>query len=110
MEDGRWKLEVGHGAPNSQPPTPNSQPHVPESQGIHQLEVKPQCRMLETDMKTNRDIQRFKAARRKELVKSQGADKAQIKNFTLAAANTIRHQTLDVSRVELLEHEISPDN
>jgi len=61
-------------------------------------------------MKTNRQVQKFKAARRKELLKDHAASKVQMKDFTLAAANTIKNQPLDVSKVEILEHEISPDN
>ena len=61
-------------------------------------------------MKTARQAQRFKALKRKELPREDAAGRVRIENFTLAAANKIKRQPLDVSGVEILEHEISPDN
>ena len=61
-------------------------------------------------MKTNRQVQRFKAKKRKELAEKHGKGELSVKDFTLAEANVIRNQPLDVSRVEVLEDEVSPDN
>ena len=44
------------------------------------------------------------------MAKNYAAGKVQIKDFTLAAANTIKNQPLDLSKVEVLDHEINPDN
>ena len=60
-------------------------------------------------LKTCRDVQKFKAQRRKALLKDYAAGKVQLQDFTLAAANTLKHQPLDLSRVEILDHEIDPE-
>jgi len=60
-------------------------------------------------MNTNRQVQQFKALKRKELRRKHANGKIKLADFTLAAANKIKRQPLDVSRVEILEHEISPD-
>lgn len=64
----------------------------------------------EAIMNTARQVQRFKALKRKERPREHAAGRIRIGNFTLAAANRIKRQPLDVSGVEVLEHEISPDN
>jgi hypothetical protein len=56
-----------------------------------------------------RQAQKFKALKRKELPKHDAAGRAKTGNFTLAKVNKITRQTLDVSGVEVLEHEITPD-
>jgi len=60
-------------------------------------------------MNTSRQVQRFKALKRKELRRKHANGKIKLAAFTLAAANKIKRQPFDVSRVEILEHEISPD-
>jgi hypothetical protein len=60
-------------------------------------------------LNTSRQVQRFKALKRKELRRKHDKGRIKLANFTLAAANQIKRQSLDVSRVEILEHEISPD-
>ena len=60
-------------------------------------------------MKTARQVQKFKAESRKELNKNRAAGTGHITQSSLAAANTLKKQLLDVSRVELLEDEITPD-
>lgn len=57
-----------------------------------------------------RTIQRFKALKRKELAKKVASGKMRIEDFTLAAVNTVKRQALDVSEVEVLDHEISFDD
>jgi hypothetical protein len=69
-----------------------------------------ECHMFRVRMKTNRQVQQFKAKRRKELANSRAAGTVQVRDFTLAAENVIRNQELDVSRVEVLEHEIAPED
>jgi len=59
-------------------------------------------------MNTAKQVQRFKAWKRKELSRSQAAP-GRSDDITLAAANRIKRQPLDVSGVEILEHEISPE-
>lgn len=61
-------------------------------------------------MKTIRQVQEFKAKRRKGLAKSRTAGTVQARVFTLAAENVIKTQELDVSRVKVLEHEIAPED
>ena len=61
------------------------------------------------NMTTSRQVQRFKVLKRRELLREHSKGTLRIADFTLAAANTIKQQPLDVSRVEVLEHEISPD-
>jgi hypothetical protein len=61
-------------------------------------------------MHTARQWQRFKALKRKELARQHAAGRVRTEEFTLAGANTIKRQPLDVSGVEVLEHEINPDN
>ena len=61
-------------------------------------------------MKTAPQAQRFKAAKRKELARRHAAGKVRLDDFTMAAANQIKRQPLDVSGVEILDHEIGPDN
>ncbi len=56
---------------------------------------------------TPQDVQRFKALSRKKLVRRNGRRNGA--TFSLAVANRIKHQPLDVSRVVILDHEISPD-
>ena len=60
-------------------------------------------------MKTYRDVQKFTARKRKELIKNRALGK-KVKTFTLAAVLNIKNQPLDVSRVEILDYEIDPDN
>jgi hypothetical protein len=60
-------------------------------------------------MNTIRQWQRFKALKRRALIR-RGKGKFKAANFTLAAVNKIKRQPLDVSRVEILEHEISLDH
>ena len=60
-------------------------------------------------MKTSRQVQRFKALKRRQVLRKHSQGKLRIADFTLAAANRIKYQPLDVSRVEVLEHEIGPD-
>lgn len=60
-------------------------------------------------MNTSQQVRRFKALKRKELRRKYAEGRIKLADFTLAAANKIKHQPLDVSRVEVLEHEISPD-
>ena len=60
-------------------------------------------------MNTTQKVHRFKILKRKELRAKHGKGKIKIADFTLAAANRIKLQPLDVSGVEISEHEISPD-
>jgi hypothetical protein len=60
-------------------------------------------------MDAARQVQRFKALKRKELARKHAAGKVRIEDFTVAGANKIKRQPLDVSGVEILEHEISLD-
>lgn len=60
-------------------------------------------------IKTTQKVQRFKILKRKELRAKHAKGKIKVADFTLAAANRIKHQPLDVSRVEVSEYEISPD-
>lgn len=62
-----------------------------------------------THLRTNSDVQKFKARRRKELAEKLARGQIQISDFTLAAANKIKNQPLDVSMVEVSENEIYPD-
>ena len=61
-------------------------------------------------MNTARQAHRFKALKRKELARKHAAGRVRTEDFTLAKANKIKHQPLDVSGVEVLEHEITLDN
>jgi hypothetical protein len=61
-------------------------------------------------MNAGKKAQEFNALRRRELARRHAVGTMRTKAFTLAAANKIRHQSLDVSRVDILEHEISGDN
>jgi hypothetical protein len=61
-------------------------------------------------MNTARQAHKFKALKRKELARKHAAGRVRIEDFTLAKANKIKHQPLDVSGVEVLEHEITFDN
>jgi hypothetical protein len=61
-------------------------------------------------MNTARQAHRFKALKRKELARKRAAGRVRTEDFTLAKANEIKHQPLDVSGVEVLEHEITLDN
>ena len=61
-------------------------------------------------MNTARQAHRFKALKRKELARKHAAGRVRTEDFTLAKANIIKHQLLDVSGVEVLEHEITLDN
>jgi hypothetical protein len=65
---------------------------------------------VEVVMNTARQWQKFKALKRKELARKHAAGKVRTEDFTLAQANKIKRQPLDVSAVEVLEHEISLDN
>jgi len=60
-------------------------------------------------IKTLQQVQRFKTLNRKRPVQSSTRRNSQQAAFSLAAANRIKHQTLDVSQVVILDHEISPD-
>ncbi|HEV2209629.1 MAG TPA: hypothetical protein VG167_12690 [Verrucomicrobiae bacterium] len=60
-------------------------------------------------MNTSQQVQRFKALKRQQLRRKHAQGEIELADFTLAAANKIKRQALDVSRVEILEHEISPD-
>lgn len=60
-------------------------------------------------MKTSQQVQRWKISKRKQLRRKHAQGKIKLADFTLAAANKIKRQLLDVSRVEVLEHEINPD-
>jgi len=60
-------------------------------------------------MNTSQQVRRFKAVRRKELRQKHAKGRINLADFTLAAANKIKRQPLDVSRVKILDHEISPD-
>ncbi len=60
-------------------------------------------------MNTTQRVQRFKILKRRELQAKHAKGQIKIADFTLAAANRIKRQPLDVSRVEILEYEISPD-
>ena len=61
-------------------------------------------------MNAARQAQRFRALKRKEPAREHAARRVRTGNFTLARVNIIKRQPLDVSGVEVLEHEISPDN
>jgi len=61
------------------------------------------------ELRTNSDVQKFKARRRKALAEKVAKGQIQISDFTLAAANTIKQQPLEVDMVEILENEICPD-
>lgn len=61
-------------------------------------------------MNTTQKVQRFKMMKRKALRAKHASGKIKVADFTLAAANRIKCQPLDVSRVDILEHEISPDD
>jgi hypothetical protein len=63
-----------------------------------------------TIMNTAEQVHKFKALKRKELVKPHSAKSSRTGTFTLARANRIKSQPLNVSRVKILEHEIHPDN
>jgi len=68
---------------------------------------------MDTLMKLNtlQQVQQFKAMNRRELRRRRGRGntlKAKAP-FTLAVANRIKRQPLDVSRVVILDHEINPD-
>jgi hypothetical protein len=60
-------------------------------------------------MNTTQKAQRFKILKRRELRAKHAKGTIKIADFTLAAANRIKRQPLDVSRVEVSEHELSPD-
>jgi hypothetical protein len=60
-------------------------------------------------MNTKRQCQRFKALKRRELVR-RGKASLKTTDFTLAASNHIKRQPLDVSGVEILEYEINLDH
>ena len=60
-------------------------------------------------MNTTQKVQRFKIRKRRELQARHAKGEINIADFTLAAANTVKRQPLDVSRVEVLEYEINPD-
>jgi hypothetical protein len=60
-------------------------------------------------MNTTQKAQRFKILKRKELLAKHAKGKIKVTDFTLAVANRIKRQPLDVSRVEVWEYEISPD-
>ncbi len=60
-------------------------------------------------MNTSQKVQRFKALKRKQLRRKHAKGRIKLADFTLAAANRIKRQPLDVSRVEVLDYEISPD-
>ncbi|HZM01906.1 MAG TPA: hypothetical protein VFC44_02685 [Candidatus Saccharimonadales bacterium] len=60
-------------------------------------------------MHTARQVQKFQALKRKTSAKKRAAGKGARGNFTVASANDIKRQPLDVSGVEILEHEINPD-
>jgi hypothetical protein len=57
-------------------------------------------------MKTNRQVQEFKAENRKALARKRAKRHA----LTLAKSNLLRNQPLDVSRVEISEQEIELDD
>jgi len=61
-------------------------------------------------MNTARQAHRFKALKRKELARKLATGRVRTEDFTLAKANKIKRQPLDVSGVEVLEHEITLDN
>lgn len=61
-------------------------------------------------MNTASQVQIFKALKRKQLAKKHASGRVRKVGFTLAGVNIIKHQQLDVSGVEVLEHEISLDN
>jgi hypothetical protein len=61
-------------------------------------------------MNTARQAHRFKALKRKELARKHALGRVRTEDFTLAKANQIKRQPLDVSGVEVLEHEITLDN
>ena len=56
---------------------------------------------------TLQQVQHFKAMNRRELVRRRWGN-TQKATFTLAVANRIKRQPLDVSRVVILDHEINP--
>ena len=60
-------------------------------------------------LRTSSDLQRFKARRRQQLARKAAAGKVRLSDFTLAAANTIKRQPLNVSLVEVFENDICPD-
>lgn len=60
-------------------------------------------------MNTTQRVQRFKILKRRELQARLAKGKIRIADFTLASANRIKQQPLDVSRVEISEYEISVD-
>lgn len=60
-------------------------------------------------MNTTQKVQRFKIRKRKELRAKHAKGKIKVAAFTLAAANRIKSQPLDVSRVEISDYEICPD-
>jgi hypothetical protein len=60
-------------------------------------------------MKTNRQVQEFKVRNRKALASKRAKIRLRGHALTLASANLIRKQSLDVSRVEILDHEIEAD-
>ncbi len=61
-------------------------------------------------MNTTQKVQQYKVLKRKQIRLRHAKGTIKIADFTLAAANRIKRQPLDVSRVEVLDHEISPDS
>jgi hypothetical protein len=60
-------------------------------------------------MNSSEQVQRFKASSRKALARQRLAGRGKTRPFSLARANKIKSQPLNVSAVEVLEHEINPD-
>jgi hypothetical protein len=61
-------------------------------------------------MNTIRQVQQFKRFKRRELRQKHAAGEVKVADFTLAAANKVKHQPLDVSRVEVSDYEVTPDS
>lgn len=61
-------------------------------------------------MDSTRQVQKFKALQRKKLTKQGTALNGTRETFTLARINKIKRQPLNLTGVEVLEHEIDPDN
>ncbi len=51
-----------------------------------------------------------KAAQRAALIRKYAKGQLRLSDFTLAAANAIKGQGLNVDGVDILEHEINSDN
>ena len=60
-------------------------------------------------MKTYKDVQKFTMRKRKELIRNRALGK-KVKTFTVAEVLNIKDQPWDVSKVEILDYEIDPDN